>query len=233
MSTLPPSKFFPPAQRANRWGLVLLGGELSPEWLLDAYRHGIFPWPLLEDCDQVQWWSPDPRAIFEFDRFHISSRLTRRIRSGRFTVSSDCDFAGVIRGCGTVGDRAGNTWLSQQMIAAYEDLHHLGHAHSIEVWLQDRLVGGTYGVAIGGLFAAESMFYRERDASKVALVFLLNHLRRQGYQLLDIQQLTEHTESLGAIEISRTKYLHRLALAVNSNAAFGKLDQASIEQDFR
>lgn len=230
---LPPSRFFPPAQRANRWGLVMIGGQLAPDWLMDAYRHGIFPWPLIEDCADVQWWSPNPRAIFEFDQFHISRRLARRIRSGKFTVTSDRDFGGVIRGCGTVGDRAGNTWLSDEMIAAYEELHRLGHAHSIEVWLGEKLVGGTYGVSSGGLFAAESMFYRERDASKMALVFLIHHLRRQGYQLLDIQQLTDHTASLGAVEISRNRYLQRLALALNVEVAFGRLDQAAIAEDLR
>jgi leucyl/phenylalanyl-tRNA--protein transferase len=229
MSPLPPSQFFPPADRANRWGLVLVGGELSPEWLLDAYRHGIFPWPLIEDCDDVQWWSPNPRAIFAFDRLHVSRRLARRIRSGKFTVTSDRDFAGVIRGCGPDSDRAGSTWLSDEMITAYEELHQLGHAHSVEVWNGNRLVGGTYGVSIGGLFAAESMFYRERDASKVALFFLIRHLLRQGFQLLDIQQLTDHTESLGAIEISRSTYLRRLAAAVRLDVEFGKLDQTAIE----
>ncbi len=105
MSALPPSRFFPPAQRANRWGLVLIGGELSPDWLLDAYRHGIFPWPLLDDCPEVQWWSPDPRAIFELDGFHISRRLAATLRSGKFNVTSDRDFAGVIQGCATAADR--------------------------------------------------------------------------------------------------------------------------------
>jgi leucyl/phenylalanyl-tRNA---protein transferase len=230
MSMLPPSRFFPPAERANRWGLVLVGGELSPEWLLDAYRHGIFPWPLIENCDDVQWWSPNPRAIFEFDGFHVSRRLARRVRSGKFNVTSDRDFAGVIRGCGPESDRAGNTWLSDEMIAAYKKLHRLGHAHSVEVWSENCLVGGTYGVSIGGLFAAESMFYRERDASKVALLFLIQHLCLHGFQLLDIQQLTDHTESLGAIEISRAKYLRRLAAAVHLDVEFGRLDQAAIEQ---
>ncbi len=230
MPILPPSHYFPSAERANRWGLVLVGGELSAPWLLDAYQHGIFPWPLLEDCQDVQWWSPDPRAIFEFDQFHISRRLARRIRSKQFTVTSDHDFSGVIRGCGTTGDRAENTWLSEEMIVAYENLYRLGHAHSVEVWQENQLVGGTYGVATGGLFAAESMFFRERDASKVALAFLINHLHKQNYQLLDIQQLTDHTASLGATEISRAHYLHRLAGAVNSEAVFGKLDQEAIEE---
>lgn len=230
MPPLPPSRHFPPAQRANRWGLVLVGGELTPDWLIDAYRHGIFPWPLIEDCDEVQWWSPNPRAIFEFDQFHISRRLARRIRSGKFAVTSDRDFAGVIRGCGTAGDRAGNTWLSEDMISAYEILHRLGYAHSIEVWNQDQLVGGTYGIATGGLFAAESMFYRERDASKVALAFLLPHLVGQGYQLLDIQQLTDHTASLGAIEIPRPQYLDRLATALACEPQFGSLNQKTLLQ---
>lgn len=223
MSALPPSRFFPPADRANRRGLVLIGGELSPEWLLDAYRHGIFPWPLIDDCPEAQWWSPDPRAIFELDGFHTSRRLAATLRSGKFHVTSDCDFAGVIHGCATAGDRVEKTWLSPEMISAYQRLHELGHAHSVEVWQADQLAGGVYGVAIGGLFAGESMFYRLRDASKVALAHLVRHLHERGYALFDIQQLTEHSASLGAIEIPRDEYLRRLVTAIDLPVTFGKI----------
>jgi leucyl/phenylalanyl-tRNA--protein transferase len=129
-------------------------------------------------------------------------------------VQFDQDFAGVIRGCATAPGRRGQTWLTPRMIRAYVRLHRLGHAHSAEVWREGRLVGGTYGVAIGGLFAAESMFYRESDASKVALVHLVDRLRQQGYALLDIQQLTPHTAALGATEIPREAYLRRLRAAL-------------------
>ena len=164
---LPPSQFFPPPTATTEDGLLCVGGRLSPEWLLDAYRHGIFPWPMWDD-EPIAWWSPDPRAIIELDGLHVSRRLQRTLRSGKFRVTCDRDFDGVIRGCATAGDRTGNTWLTPSMIAAYCRMHELGHAHSVEVWQDDVLVGGTYGIAIGGLFAAESMFHRVRDASKVA-----------------------------------------------------------------
>ncbi len=218
---LPPSRFFPPPTSTTPEGLLCIGGRLSPEWLLDAYGHGIFPWPMWED-DPIAWWSPDPRAIIELNGLYVSRRLQRTIRSGKFCVTRDQDFAGVIRGCATAGDRTGNTWLTPAMIAAYCRMHALGHAHSVEVWQADRLVGGTYGIAIGGLFAAESMFHFERDASKVALAHLVAHLAASGFQLLDVQQWTEHTGSMGATEISRHEYLRRLATATALQTRFTK-----------
>jgi leucyl/phenylalanyl-tRNA--protein transferase len=212
-------RYFPPPTATTPDGLLCVGGRLSPEWLLDAYRHGIFPWPMWED-EPVAWWSPDPRAIFELDGLHISRRLQRTLRQAKFRVTHDRDFAGVIDGCATAGDRKGNTWLTAAMITAYSRLHELGHAHTVEAWLDDELVGGTYGVAIGGLFAAESMFHRERDASKVALVYLVGHLRERGYRLFDIQQLTPHSASLGAKEISRIDYLRRLSEVVDLPVTF-------------
>jgi len=221
LSPLSKSKFFPPAELAEPEGVVMFGGRLSPEWLLDAYAHGIFPWPIFDGTDVVVWWSPDPRAVFCFDRFRISRRLWRTCRSGRFEVTCDRDFAGVIQGCATTGDRGHNTWLTPRLIEAYTRLHALGHAHSVEVWQDGALVGGTYGVTIGGLYAGESMFYRVRDASKVALVYLIHHLQSRGYSLFDIQQRTEHTASLGAVEISRREYLECLATAIQQEITFG------------
>lgn len=215
-----PAKFFPPATDATPDGLVAVGGELSPKWLLDAYRHGIFPWPVCED-DMMLWWSPDPRAILPLDGLHISRRLRRTLRSGKFRVSYNEDFAGVITCCASGPGREGGTWLTDEMIDAYVRLHQQGHSHSVEVWHADRLVGGTYGVAIGGLFAAESMFYRERDASKVALAHLVDRLNERGFQLLDVQQWTPHTGRLGVVEISRDEYLDRLADAVGLPVSFG------------
>ncbi len=214
--------FFPAADSADDNGLVCIGGSLDPEWLLDAYQHGIFPWPLIPGLKRMQWWSPDPRAIFELDRFHVSRRLERTCRSGQFDVTIDRDFAGVIAGCGTADGRRGNTWITPELAASYRRMFELGHAHSVEVWDEAKLVGGTYGVAIGGLFAGESMFHRARDASKVALVHLVGRLRERGYRLFDIQQLTPHTESLGASEISRGEYLRRLAEAVELPVTFGE-----------
>jgi leucyl/phenylalanyl-tRNA--protein transferase len=214
-------RYFPPPTATTEEGLLCVGGQLSPEWLLDAYRHGIFPWPMWDD-EPVAWWSPDPRAIIELDGLHISRRLRRTVRSGRFRATCDRDFDGVIRGCATAAGRRRNTWLTPRMIDAYCRMHALGHAHSVEVWEDGELVGGTYGVAIGGLFAAESMFHRSRDASKVALVHLVAHLNARGYRLFDIQQWTPHTGSLGAVEISRLQYLRRLAHVRDLPLTFGE-----------
>ena len=220
MTTLPPSKFFPPAEEAGAEGIVGFGGQLTPDWLLDAYQHGIFPWPSGQAGEDIPWCSPDPRAIIELEGFHAPRRLQRTCRSGRFAVTLDEDFAGVIRGCATAGDRKGRTWLTGAMIGAYTRLFMLGYAHSVEVWHEGQLAGGVYGVAIAGLFAAESMFHRDGDASKVALVRLVSRLRAQGYALLDIQQLTPHTAQFGAIEIPRGEYLRRLAEALAHPATF-------------
>lgn len=227
MPPLPPSQYFPPAEQAIDEGLLCVGGQLNNEWLLDAYSHGIFPWPIFDRDEPMAWWSPDPRAIIELDGLYVSRRLARTCRSGKFEVTCDRDFRGVMKGCGTAQKRRRATWITPSIVKAYSDLHVAGHAHSIEVWHEGKLAGGTYGIAIGGLFAAESMFYLVRDASKVALVYLLAHLNAQGYQLLDIQQLTEHTESLGAVEIPRSEYLSRLAAAVQSPVTFGNCLQGT------
>lgn len=221
MTSLPPSRFFPPAESADSEGVVGFGGRLTPEWLLDAYQHGIFPWPTGDPSLPVPWCSPDPRAIFELDHFHVPRRLAQTCRSEKFHVTFDADFSGVIRGCATAGMHRGQTWLTPPMIRAYTQLFELGHGHRAEVWHDDRLAGGTYGLAIGGFFAAESMFYQVRDASKVALVHLVERLRRRGYALMDIQQLTPHTAQFGAIEIPRAEYLRRLAKALCAAVTFG------------
>jgi leucyl/phenylalanyl-tRNA--protein transferase len=222
MSVLPPSDLFPPAELADAEGLLGLGGELTPEWLLDAYRHGIFPWPIIDEEEgPMAWWSPDPRAVIELDSLHVSRRLKRTVRADRFSVTCNRDFAGVIRGCATAAGRIGQTWITRGMFDAYLRMHELGYAHSVEAWRAGRLAGGVYGLAIGGMFAAESKFHLVRDASKVALVHLVEHLRARGYVLLDIQQLTPHTARLGAVEIPRHQYLTRLADALTRPVAFG------------
>ena len=221
MPKLSKAKYFPPAEMAESEGVVLFGGKLKPDWLLDAYSHGIFPWPIFDGTSIMVWWSPDPRAIFELDKFQVTRRLRRTVESDRFQVTCDQDFRGVIQGCATVGDRKRNTWITPEIMAAYIELHEAGHAHSIEVWQDGELAGGTYGVAIGGLFAGESMFHHVRDASKVALTRLVEHLTLRGYTLFDIQQLTSHTASLGAIEIPRDDYLNRLAWALARRVTFG------------
>jgi leucyl/phenylalanyl-tRNA---protein transferase len=203
-------------EAADEHGLVAVGGDLSPETLLDAYRRGVFPW--YDATMPVCWWSPDPRAIIPLDGLHVSRRLARTIRGGWFSVTYNRDFAGVIRGC---SHRPGEgTWLVPEMIDAYERLHPLGHAHSVEVWSGRDLAGGVYGVAVGGLFAGESMFYRVTDASKVALVALGERLRERGFRLFDIQFLTPHTARMGAVEIPRREYLDRLEEAVGLDVRF-------------
>lgn len=199
---------------ADEHGLVAVGGDLRPATLLKAYRNGIFPW--FNAGDPILWWSPDPRAIFELDRFYLSRRLARTIRSGKFRLTLNQAFEAVMHGC---ADRD-ETWITPEMIRAYLTLHRLGHAHSIEVWLGDELAGGIYGIAIGGFFAGESMFHRERDASKVALAYLFEYLRLRGFELFDTQVLTEHTARMGAVEIGRKDYLGRLKRALAVPATF-------------
>jgi leucyl/phenylalanyl-tRNA--protein transferase len=216
---LDPSRFFPPAEIAPRSGLIGVGGKLTSEWIVDAYRHGIFPWPFTDG--ELAWWSPDPRAVLDLEGLHVPRRLARICRSGRFQITCNRDFEGVIDGCATAGDRQDQTWITPAMRSAYVRLYHEGHAHSVEAWYEDRLVGGVYGLAVAGLFAAESMFYRVSEASKVALVQLVNHLRLRGFSLVDIQQLTPHTARFGAVEIPRREYLRRLAVALENPVTFG------------
>jgi leucyl/phenylalanyl-tRNA---protein transferase len=201
---------------ADATGLVAMGGDLSPNRLLEAYRRGIFPW--YDESLPICWWSPDPRAIFELDHFHISRRLSRTRRSGRFQITVDRAFSEVIRGCADRPEQG--TWITCEMIDAYEALHRLGQAHSVEVWSDGALAGGIYGVALGGFFAGESMFSQARDASKVALIHLIDRLRERGFQLFDIQFLNDHTARLGAIEIPRREYLARLREALRCPVHF-------------
>jgi leucyl/phenylalanyl-tRNA--protein transferase len=202
-------------ESADDSGLVAVGGDLGPERLLAAYRAGVFPW--YDEDEPVHWWSPDPRAVFELGAFHVSRRLARTIRSGRFTVTVNRAFAGVIRGC---ADREEGTWITPAMMTAYEELHGRGHAHSVETWSEGKLAGGIYGVAVGGLFAGESMFARRTDASKVALAQLVERLRQKGFELFDILFLSDHTAALGAVEIPRREYLARLRRAVSREVTF-------------
>jgi leucyl/phenylalanyl-tRNA--protein transferase len=201
---------------ADETGLIAVGGDLRPACLLAAYRAGVFPW--YSDDSPILWWSPDPRAIFELDGLHLSRRLRRTLRSGKFAVTVDRDFASVIRGC---ADRPGDgNWITGDMLVAYEALHEMGYAHSVEVWRGEELAGGLYGVAIGAFFAGESMFTRVRDASKVALAHAALRLRERGFELFDIQFTTEHTRRLGAVEIPRHEYLERLRRALEKRAEF-------------
>jgi len=214
--TLSPGEPFPSPDQATAEGVVAIGGELTPDRLLVAYRSGIFPW--YEEGLPVLWWSPHPRAILELDALHVSRRLDRTIRRQSYRFSVNEAFESVMRACGA--ERTEGTWITRAMIAAYTDLHRRGHAHSVEIWDGDALVGGVYGVAVGGLFAGESMFHRRRDASKIALVKLVEHLRERGFVLFDLQILNDHTARMGAREIARNEYLRRLQRAVDLPVRF-------------
>jgi leucyl/phenylalanyl-tRNA--protein transferase len=207
---------FPSPRLADGEGMVAIGGDLSVSRLLLAYRSGIFPWTV----DPITWWSPEPRAIFELDGFHVSRSLARVIRQNIFRPSVDRAFRRVMECCAAPAKGRRSTWISPEFIEAYTQLYQQGHAHSLECWQGRQLVGGVYGVAVGGLFAGESMFHRVSDASKVALFHLIEHLRRQGFVLFDIQMLTPITAQLGGVTIPRAEYLRRLAKATAKPVSF-------------
>ncbi len=189
---------------------------ISSSLLVAAYESGYFP--MAVEDGSIQWFSPDPRGILPLDGFHASRRLARVIRSGRFTVTCDRAFRDVIEAC--AADREEGTWISDEIIASYVALHRRQLAHSVEVWLDGRLAGGLYGVSRRAAFFGESMFHRVTDASKVALSVLVDHLRARGYRLLDIQWLTPHLASFGAIEIPRDRYLELLAESLLPDCTF-------------
>lgn len=193
---------FPDPNESDDDGLVAIGGDLSPRRLLHAYEHGIFPW--YDEGVPPLWWSPNPRTIIDNDDLHVSRSLRRVLRKNTFRVTWDQSFEAVMRACGV---REGGTWILPEMIEAYVALQRLGVAHSIEVWSGAELVGGLYGVQRGALFAAESMFHRRTDASKVALVYAVRSAFRAGITLFDVQLMTHHLESMGAREIPRSEYL--------------------------
>jgi leucyl/phenylalanyl-tRNA--protein transferase len=196
--------------------LVDIGGQLEVGSLLRAYKAGSFPWTV----QPVTWWSPDPRAIIEFDRFHASRSLLKAIRKGEFTATKDQAFDRVIESCAAYSPKRKSTWITPEFIAAYKEMHRAGHAHSVEIWREDELVGGIYGVAIGGYFAGESMFHKVSDASKAALYFLVEHLNERGYALFDVQMPTRITLQMGALLISREDFLERLGKAQRMAVSF-------------
>ena len=210
---------FPPTHRALREpnGLLALGGSLTPAWLLAAYRQGIFPW--YEEGQPILWWSPSPRCVVFPGEFHIGRSLRKLLRRRELTVSFDQAFSQVIRACGAPracadGTWAVGTWITADMCTAYEEMHRLGHAHSVEVWRGDELVGGLYGLAIGRVFFGESMFHRETNASKVAFVHLVRQLELWGCPLVDCQVSNPHLMSLGAVEVSREAFERKLELGI-------------------
>ena len=214
------ASYFPPVEAALREpnGLLAMGGDLSVERLLDAYRHGIFPW--FNPGEPILWWSPDPRMVLVPSEIRVTRSLAKRIRNAGFDVRVDTAFVEVMHGCGEPrraepGEEPPGTWISPAMVAAYTRLFDAGYAHSVETWHNGELVGGLYGVAIGRMFYGESMFSREPDASKVALVRLARQLQQWEFGLIDCQMETSHLASMGARPILRATFTARLAELVN------------------
>jgi leucyl/phenylalanyl-tRNA--protein transferase len=199
-------EWFPPLERAldEPAGLLAAGGDLSVARLLAAYRRGIFPW--YSEGQPVLWWSPDPRAVLFPEEFRCSRSLAKTIRNGGFTSAIDRDFRGVIEACAAPRPQSVGTWITPEMLAAYVELHRRGYAHSVETYRGDRLVGGLYGVRLGGVFFGESMFSRERDASKVALARLVETCVAEGIVVIDCQMASAHLESLGSRRIPRMRF---------------------------
>jgi leucyl/phenylalanyl-tRNA--protein transferase len=219
---------FPPHHTARGDGLLAVGGDLSPARLLAAYRHGTFPWYGVDD--PILWWSPDPRLILEPAGLKITRSLRALIRRGRYAVTFDTAFGRVIHACATTprGDELG-TWIQPEVARAYNALHGMGYAHSVEAWDAGELVGGLYGVALGRCFFGESMFSRKSDASKVALAALVDLLRDRDFTLIDCQVTTAHLQSLGAREIPRAEFLRRLEDALRPPTSRGRWTRPSPE----
>ncbi len=218
MPTEPPESWFEiPSPVPEDEDVVAVGADLEPGTILQAYRKGLFPMNLQDGS--LAWWSPVERAILPLDGLRITRSLAQSTR--RFQVTVDQDFAGVVQGCADPERERG--WITREFMTAYSELHRLGWAHSIEVWdAQDRLAGGLYGVAVGGLFCGESMFYQARDASKVAMVHLVVLMNEGGGRMIDVQWQNPHLESMGAVVIGRDEYLRRLPEALEARGPFGR-----------
>jgi len=212
---------FPPPDYADASGLLAVGGDLSSERLLEAYRIGIFPW--YSDDQPILWWSPDPRLVLKLDEFKVSRSLRKTLRKGVFKVTFDRAFEEVIRACASAPrEHQKGTWITREMEEAYIKLHGLGYAHSVEAWYGEELAGGLYGVSLGKAFFGESMFHRKTDASKVALAVLVKKLSDWKFHFIDAQMTTEHLLGLGATEMSRRIFLRRLQSALRHPTKRGK-----------
>lgn len=217
LETLFPSLVrFPDPKRARRDGLLAVGGDMLPGTLIRAYARGIFPWSV----NPITWWSPDPRAIFEIDLFELPKRAQRYLRSEMFEITFDTAFQKVMEACARPAPGREDTWISREFVVSYTRLFQMGFAHSAEVWRKGELIGGVYGVTLGGLFAGESMFHTFSNASTVALGALMERLRQREFALFDTQVITPHTERLGAVEIPRAEYLERLRAALKKTCLF-------------
>jgi len=221
---------FPPVRSALKDpnGLLAAGGDLSPERLLEGYRQGIFPW--YSEGDPILWWSPDPRMVLFPSELRVSRSLGKALRNRRYEVRFDSAFGKVIESCAAPRKGEAGTWIGDAMTAAYLELHRLGHAHSVETWIDGALAGGLYGVAIGGVFFGESMFSRARDASKIALAALVAHLKSAGFGLIDCQMHTRHLETLGAREIPRARFSRLLEDLIHYPRSPGTWSGASFAQ---
>ena len=221
---------FPPLRSALKDpnGLLAAGGDLSPERLLEGYRQGIFPW--YSEGDPILWWSPDPRMVLFPSELRVSRSLGKALRNRRYEVRFDSAFGEVIESCAAPRKGEAGTWIGDAMTAAYLELHRLGHAHSVETWIDGALAGGLYGVAIGGVFFGESMFSRARDASKIALAALVAHLKSAGFGLIDCQMHTRHLETLGAREIPRARFSRLLEDLIHYPRSPGTWSGASFAQ---
>lgn len=212
---------FPPPQLAEPDGLLAVGGDLSQERLLLAYRSGIFPW--YSEGEPILWWAPSPRLILEPNHFHVPKRLARTIRQRRFRLTMDTAFHQVMEACGALRTAAGEgTWITREMLAAYCRLHDAGYAHSVECWDGDHLAGGLYGVSLGTVFFGESMFSRDRDSSKVALTGLVDYCIHHGFDFIDCQITTAHLKSMGAREMDGAEFYPRLQELVARPSRIGK-----------
>lgn len=198
-------------------GLLAAGGSLSPQRLLNAYSHGVFPW--FEDDQPILWWSPDPRLVLKPEQFHLSRSLKKLINKGAYSCTIDKAFGEVILACSRPRDDQQGTWITQSMIDAYQGLFELGHAHSVEVWSGDELIGGLYGISIGQVFFGESMFSRLDNASKVGFAFLCQQLSQWNYQLIDCQVQSAHLDSFGAATIPRDVFAQQLGLYCSHSAS--------------
>jgi len=210
---------FPPVEFADEEGLIAVGGDLSVDRLLEAYRGGIFPWPI-EDYPLL-WFAPPERAILAFDDFHVSRSLRKQMQNTEYVVTIDAAFDDVLGACAAPREYESGTWILPPMIAAYNRLHRAGWAHSVEVWMDNELAGGLYGMAIGGYFAGESMFHRCSGASKIALVHLVEHLKNRGAKWIDVQMPTPLFESFGARCVARDGFMKMLDEALSGENLFG------------
>ena len=217
---------FPPVARALREpnGLLAAGADLSVPRLFQAYRSGIFPW--FNEDQPILWWSPDPRMVLFPAELKISRSLGKRLRRRDYQVRADSAFGAVMRACAAPRDSRPGTWITREMIEAYEAFHRAGHAHSVETWIDGELAGGLYGVALGRVFFGESMFARRTDGSKIALAYLVRQLERWGYGIIDCQMTTPHLASLGAREVPRSQFMRKLGELVNypDTGAMWRLD---------